>query len=395
MTNWRELNVDHGSAVPLHVQLQRQLRSRIVSGQWKPGTRLPSENRMQQELNISRNTARQALRELENERLIERIPGRGTFVAVELPQERRECLVAIVISHFETELTLLSGAEQVARDNDCLFVFNNHHGNYHEERRILGQLSQQSVSGVLLWSSAPASAAVPPLVDQGISLPPLVLLDRDAPGLASDFVTSDNVDGAGMAVQHLQQLGHRRIVCLSHDASHLAPVAERIQGYQAAMEAAGMAEFAATWELPTGGELSRAETLKLSHGSDSVTMRLLRRWLEDERPQAIFAINDYLAMLALSAARFLRLQVPGDLSIVGFDNIDYGVAFSTPLTTVAQDYEAMGRRAMEMLLERMEGLTAPPRTVRVPVTLQVRATTGKPADPTRSDNGTDRHSRRR
>ena len=352
----------------------------IVSGQWKPGTRLPSENRLQRELNISRNTARQALRELENESLIERIPGRGTFVSVELPRERQECLVAIVISDFETEVSLLGGAEQVARDNDCLFVFNNHHGNYHEERRILGQLIQQDISGVLLWSSAPVANSLPPLLDPGLSQPPLVMLDRNTPGLAADFVTSDNVNGAGIAVRHLQQLGHRRIVCLSHDAAGLAPVAERIQGYRAAMEAAGAAEEAAVWELPTGGELSRSETLRLSHGPDSVTMHILRQWLQDERPQAVFAINDYLALLTLSAAQMLKIQVPGDLSVVGFDNIEYCAAFTPPLTTVAQDYRAIGRRAMELLLERMEGLATPPRTLRVPVALQVRGTTGRPAD---------------
>ncbi len=379
MTSHHELSINHNSAVPLHTQLRRQFRSRIVSGRWAPGTRLPSESRLQRELNVSRNTVRQALREMESEGLIERIPGRGTFVARELPREQERCLVAIVISSFDSQLDVLSGAERVARDNECLFVFYNHQGNYHEERRILARLVEQGVSGVLLWSCAPTGTPLPSLQGQGASLLPVVMLDRNPSGLPADFVTSDNVAGGGMAVRHLQQLGHRRIVCLSHDRDDLVPVDERIQGYRAAMATAGHAESAATWILPTGGELTLPATLRTSNNPESITMRTLGRRLQEERPEAIFAINDHMALLALRAAQGLGLRVPGDLSIVGYDNADYGAAFTPPLTTVEQSYETMGRRAMELLLERIAGLTAPPHTVRVPVTLYERATAGRPA----------------
>lgn len=379
MASLQDLAVDHGSAVPLHLQLQRRLRGLISSGHWAPGTRVPSENRIQRELDISRNTVRQALGELENEKLIERIPGRGTFVARELPREQRRGLVSIIVGDFESQLDLLSGAEQVARDSDFLFVFSNHHGNYQQEQRILNELSRQEVSGALLWSCAPAGEA--PLAEYGgPSLPPLVMLDRNTPGLQSDFVTSDNVAGGGIAVRHLQQLGHRHIICLSHDVDELLPVAERIQGYRDAMEAAGDDAIADTWVLPTGGELSLVETLRLGFDPNSMPMHLLRQWLTDERPDAIFAINDHVALLALRAAQGLGLRVPGDLSVIGFDNVDYGSAFTPPLTTMTQDYWMMGRRAMEMLLERIDGLDSPPRKLRIPVTLFVRGTTGRKAD---------------
>lgn len=380
MASLQDLDVDHDSAVPLHLQLQRRLRGLISSGQWPPGTRLPSENRIQRELNISRNTVRQALGELENESLIDRIPGRGTFVTMELPRQQSRGLVSIVVGDFESQLDMLSGAEKAARDSDFLFIFSNHHGNYQEEQRILSQLTRQEVSGALLWSCAPAGESAPAPEYRSASLPPLVMLDRDTPGLECDFVTSDNVAGAGMAVRHLQQLGHRHIVCVSHDVEDLLPVAERIQGYHEAMEVAGNAAVADTWVLPTGGELSLVETLRLCYDPDNVTMHLLRQWLTDDRPEAIFAINDHVALLVLRAAQSLGWRVPGALSVIGYDNVDYGSAFTPPLTTVAQDYWMMGRRAMEMLLERIDGLNAPPRKLRIPVTLLVRGTTGRKTD---------------
>ena len=380
MATWQDLNVDHGSAVPLHTQLQRQIHNLIHSGHWAPGSRLPSETQLQRNLNISRNTVRQALREIESEGLIERIPGRGSFVAREFPSEKGETLVAFIVGQFESELDMLSAAERMAREKDCLLVFYSHRGDYREEQRLLRQLVEQKVSGVLLWSCRPAGARGSLQEELGLTLPPLVMVDRDTPGLLTDFITSDNVGGARLAVGHLRELGHRRIICLSHSRNDLLPVAERIQGYHGAMAEAGDAAAASTWVLPTGGELPLAEVLRLSQDLDNPTMREFQRRLQEERPEAIFAINDHVACLALRAAQMLGWQVPGDLSIVGYDNVIYGSFFTPPLTTIVQDYGALGRGAMELLVQRMADRSLPARNVRVPVTLNNRATTGSPSD---------------
>jgi len=76
-----EITIAYNSSIPLHTQLLNQLRHLILSGQWAPGRRIPSETELQRQLKISRSTIRQALHKAEAERLIERVPGRGTFVA--------------------------------------------------------------------------------------------------------------------------------------------------------------------------------------------------------------------------------------------------------------------------------------------------------------------------
>ena len=379
MADFSELKVDHDSLVPLHTQLQRQLRSLIDSGRWAPGSRLPSENQLQRNLNISRSTVRQAFSDAQHEGLIKRIPGLGTFVAEFSRTGRQKRLIAFIISDFESEREweLLNGAESAARGNDCHVVFYHTRHNCREEQRVLSQLAQQSISGALLWSCAPPASDG--LAYDEMSLPPLVMMDRDTPSLPTDLVTSDNHGGASLALGHLLALGHRRIVCLTHDVVGLLPVAERIQGYSDTLLAAGE-EPAPPWVLPTAAELSPASALRLSDDPDSEPMRFLIRRLAAERPTALFAVNDLVALLALRAARSLQLQVPGDLSVVGFDDVEFSAFMMPPLTTVAQDFNAIGRRSFELLLERMNGATPPARTVRIPVALRERATTGRLAD---------------
>ncbi|MCY3947369.1 MAG: GntR family transcriptional regulator [Anaerolineaceae bacterium] len=396
MADSDQLQVDHDSLVPLHTQLQRQLRNLIVSGQWKPGTRLPSENQLHRNLNISRSTVRQAFSEARHEGLIERIPGRGTFVAEPAPESRQKRLVAFIISDFESEREweLLKGVEAAASSNECHVVFYNTRGSCREERRVLGQLSAQQFSGALLWSCVDARDEGAGRSLDGASLPPLVLMDRDSPALTGDVVTSDNYGGASLALGHMLALGHRRIVCVTHEMAALTTVAERIQGYQDALQATCDAE-GKVWVMPTRVELSTERALQLGNDPASPPMRYLMERLGEERPTAIFAINDLLALLVLRAAQALQIQVPDELSVVGFDNVEFSALMATPLTTVAQDFQTIGRSSFELLLERMEGISVPPRTLRVPVTLQVRGTTGRPADPPRSDLATNWYPRRR
>ena len=380
MTEADELKVDQNSRVPLHVQLQRQLRSLIASGRWERGRRLPSENQLQRNLGISRNTVRQAFNEMQHEGLIERIPGRGTYVAEPAPGGRQKRLIAFIISDFESEREweLLNGAESAARGNDCDVVFYNTRHNCQEERRVLGQLAGQNISGALLWSCAPPAAS--PDEYEGVSLPPLVMMDRDTPALPTDCVTSDNHGGASLATRHLLALGHRRIVCVSHDVVGLLPVAERIQGYRDTMRAAGE-KAAPAWVLPTEAELSPDSALALGEDIDSAPMRYLMRRMQKERPTALFAVNDLVALVALRAARALQLRVPEDLSLIGFDDVEFSAFIAPPLTTIAQDFHAIGRRSFELLLERMDGAGPPARVERIPVALRERATTVRPADP--------------
>ena len=103
------------------------------------------------------------------------------------------------------------------------------------------------------------------------------------------------------------------------------------------------------------------------------TWELLGR---DDRPTAIIAINDYLAMSVVRAAADLRMSIPGDLSVCGFDDIPFSQFMVPRLTTVRRETELGGRRAFQLLLDRMEGETGQSRVECIDASLQIRESTG-------------------
>src|SRR5215207_1373195 len=107
------IEISHESVIPLHEQLLNQLRQLILSKRWQPGYRIPSETELQEQLKISRSTVRQALRNAEIEGLIERVPGRGTFVAHIQTRTPAKRPIAFVVFDFERagQRNLLNGAE--------------------------------------------------------------------------------------------------------------------------------------------------------------------------------------------------------------------------------------------------------------------------------------------
>lgn len=383
MTEFSDIAISHESTVPLHLQLRRELHRLIESGRYLPGSRLPSELQLQRDLNISRNTIRQALREVEHDGLIERIPGKGTFVALPSPPpEVDQRMIAFVTCDFDSEFErrLLHGAESAARAQGFQVIFYNIRREFAEENRLLDELARNHVGGVVLWSFMRPEHIEPLTERVAEDFPPLVMMDRTVESLDCDYVASDNYGGAQMAVRHLLDLGHERIVFLGHDVTDLLPVAERLQGYEDAMRAAGLTPLA-PWLIPSQKhELSPARTLKVIEDRESAELQFVMNRLREVCPTAIFALNDHIGLLASWAAAAVGLRVPQDLSIVGFDNSDLSRFRETPLTTVAQDIYGIGRRSVELLIERMEGYRGKRRWERIPVELRVRGTTGRRSD---------------
>jgi DNA-binding LacI/PurR family transcriptional regulator len=188
---------------------------------------------------------------------------------------------------------------------------------------------------------------------------PVTLVDSELPGVPGVFI--DDVEGGRLAAEHLLALGHRRIGYIGDREPHpfgFTSSARRRIGAAAAVEEAG-AELVVR-RGPHGRDEARAIATQLLTGEDA--------------PTAIFAPSDLQALGVLEAAEDLRLDVPGDLSVVGFDDIE--VARYAGLTTVAQPLEESGKRGAEMLIGALMG--HPIRTQRLELRLVVRRTTAAP-----------------
>ncbi|MCS5731443.1 LacI family DNA-binding transcriptional regulator [Herbiconiux moechotypicola] len=220
------------------------------------------------------------------------------------------------------------------------------------------RLSDQAVDGVLILFEAR-------LLDQGeIHLPPglpVVVIDSDS-GSGYPVVDADQAEGARLATQHLLDLGHRQVEHVAGPASSFSG-AHRAASWRATLEAAGIAPRAVhhgDWSTESGYRIG----LELGR-RDDVT--------------AIFAANDQMALGVMRALHELGRDIPGEISVVGFDDIEEAHSFWPPLTTVRQNFHEVGRLAMERLLAEIAGTGAHSGTTLVPTELVVRASTAPPA----------------
>ncbi|MBX7214517.1 MAG: LacI family transcriptional regulator [Thermoflexales bacterium] len=232
-------------------------------------------------------------------------------------------------------------------------------------------LRPDRVDGVVVISLSPDDAHAEAFERSGL---PVVLVDAVHPRLPS--VHEDSALGGYLATRHLIELGHRRIAFICDELN--APLSiigsnaniNRLAGYRRALSEAG---------LPLDPALFREgpHSKRLARG-------LARELLTSPNPPtAIFAVSDTHAMGVLDAARDLNLRVPGDLSVVGYDDVE--VAEYIGLTTINQSLEKSGRRGAELLLGLLDtpvdaptGESVQPGSESIEVTLVVRGTTGAP-----------------
>jgi len=192
----------------------------------------------------------------------------------------------------------------------------------------------------------------------------VVLLNRVAKGVDLDRVVSDNRNGGRAAATHLWQLGHRSFGVLRNSERAASPVPERLDGFFGALEGFG---------LPAGS----IRTVEVSYSHDAACAAAADLLTAAPRPTALYCTTDLLAFGALSAARRLGIQVPGQASIVGYNDLSMAGWPVFDLTTVNAAFPDMVREAVQFLIDRLQGEAGrPARESAHPTRLVVRSTTG-------------------
>jgi LacI family transcriptional regulator len=230
------------------------------------------------------------------------------------------------------------------------------------ERRRIEALWSRRIDGLLVVPASDDSLASLRRSAHGAFMPPTVLIDRgdETPGV--DIVAADCFAGGYDATRHLIELGHRDIAVLAHSIG-LKNIGARIDGYKRA--------------LADGGLSARARICVGGHGLDTLRGAVEQELHRADPPTAIFALTNISALAAIKAARGLGLEIPGDVSIVGFDDFDWMFALRPYLTTVAQPIEDFAGSSWRLLMRRVAG-EAPEAGERIelPCTLKVRESTG-------------------
>lgn len=388
------------SLTPAVQNVVESVRRLVRDGTLRPGSPLPTENVLAARLGASRNTVRRAIVALVQAGVVERRPhARPIVLGGRLPErspERREVHVWVchTIGDHGTLAFLRGLSKALSRTPYRVSVREpskrSAEAGFEEERRFLIEaLHSPGTAAVVLTRDAYADNRdmLDGLVDAGI---PMVFVDGGCPaGLQADFVGTANLLAAQRAVESLIDLGHRHIVCLTDD---LVPPAntERTRGFRRALAQAATEIPACVLEAkdlspepiaarPAEGPY--AERLDRRGYFGILASRLVGAVLAmDPRPTALFATCDALAYDVCAYLQGAGVEVPEQMSVVGFDGLArFGAAPSDGLTTCAQDFEGFGIHAASLVLDRLEGGDAPePRRVLLDAPLAVRSSTTHP-----------------
>jgi LacI family transcriptional regulator len=262
---------------------------------------------------------------------------------------------------------VIRGIDQTAQRNGFHILVSSSHDGRPGVEAALRSMRGRVDGLIVMWPEMDAETALRNL-PAGF---PLVLMNAPVGPHAFDVITVANFEGARAMVRHLLELGHRRIAIIK-GAEGNYDAAERLRGYRAALEEAGVASDPA---LELAGDFSERAGFR-------ATTQLLAA---TPRPTAIFAANDSMAIGALSALREAGLRVPDDVAVAGFDDIPLARYLDPPLSSVHVDIAALGERAARRLLEAVRDKAAHDRrSETVPTTLVLRRSSGAGGGPAAS-----------
>ncbi|WP_116953011.1 LacI family DNA-binding transcriptional regulator [Jiangella endophytica] len=257
--------------------------------------------------------------------------------------------------------TIAEGVERRAAEAGLTVFIANTHADRVREDAYLRKFEQHRVRGLLVASFEPIEQRLARVRSRGT---PSVLFGRATPGSEQPSVAVDDLLGGRLAARHLLGLGRRRLA-FAGGPLRVKQVADRLQGAGEEVRAVG----AATLEVLTAAERTVAT-------GRTVAAQLLRR-PADRRPDAVFAVNDLLALGLLQGLVTAGVRVPDDIAVIGYDDIEFAAASLIPLSSVRAPQEDFGAAAVELLLGLLNGTTKDTHPS-FPPELVVRASTAGP-----------------
>ncbi|MCS5717207.1 LacI family transcriptional regulator [Herbiconiux sp. CPCC 205763] len=301
---------------------------------------------------ISTETSRRVLE------VVERLGYESSLIASSM-RSRRTGVIGVLVADFEPfSAEILKGVASALHESrlDLLaYSASRQHEGAGWEQRSLSRLSGTLIDGAII--------VTPTVVGVNTEVP-IVAVDPHTGRADLPTVESDNFGGALQATDYLIELGHTRIAFVAGRPDLRSSVL-RDAGYRRALEMA---------RIPFDPALVRVGLYE-HETARSTAASLLS---SPNRPTAVFAANDLSAIAIIQTAAELGLEVPGDLSVIGFDDVPEAARLTPPLTTIRQSMQTMGAAAAGLLVELMNGETPDSTHIRLPTRLIRRATTAPP-----------------
>ncbi|SDN90894.1 GntR family transcriptional regulator [Alkalicoccus daliensis] len=358
---------DNVKQSPRYEQIYSELKEKIERGGIGIGEKLPAEKELIAYYNVSRITTKKALDMLVNDKLIERIPGKGSFVresstkdTKQIDLSKNQTLIGYVVPDLDEShgLQLFLAIENKARLNGIDLILKRTHGDINLEKEAIDSLLKQNVAGLIIL---PVSGEYynEDIVKLNIQKFPHVLVDRYLKGFSTTMIFTNNKDITKEAVNYLFDMNHRQIAIFSPPYKDTSAIEDRVEGFIQAYAERGilvntdlwLAEFKSTFPIPKyeKKELEKDIELIKSH---------LSKYPEIT---AVFAMEYNIAVLAKEAAIEMGYRIPEDLSIICFDNPN-NIIGRPEFTHIKQHIDKMAEKAISGIIARIKGEEFPIKT---------------------------------
>lgn len=363
----QEIKLRKLDARPLFIQLKEGLRKQIQKKVPSAGTQIPSVDEIAKIQDISTWTVERALEELIEEKVLYRRPKSGTFIAPiekELPELTKN--IGFLLNErfsFRDEpfyFKMLIAAQRESVKHQYNLVFSTVDEKSQKETILPEFLVKKKVDGVII-AGRMEDKFILKLKGEKI---PLVLIDYRMDEGESDCILIDNLRGAQEAVEHLVSLGHKKIGFIGGETGHPS-IQERFMGYKMVMQNAHL-------NSQKFVEKS-APFLTVEAGYEAMR----KMFKNGGFPTAVFCANDSVAIGVMEAIKERNLSVPKDISVIGFDDLQWGSYAKPPLSTVKVFKEKMGKLALRELLRLIRGKKKEPMETRVKTELIIRRSCGQ------------------
>jgi GntR family transcriptional regulator of arabinose operon len=371
--------------VPLYQKIQEYIRDQIDSEGLKAGDRIPTEKELMEQFHVSKITVVNALSGLANEKIISRVPGRGSFVSGREPESQLSAggqfpqrtgtnlqvriiglVMPSIVDYFA--IRLIEGVQKALGEQGYSSMILLSEGKLDKEKEAIMLLKEIGAEGLLIFPMDEEQYNEE-ILNMKFAGFPFVLIDRYLPGVETNYIAADGRAGASLAVDYLWELGHREIAICSDSPLQTVTVQERIEGYVNALKNKGALINPA--HIITG---FRVESLK-----DAQTHPLYR-YIRNRMATAYITLNGRLGVQIYQMARQAGLAIPDDLSVVSFDDPTSIVEEFSIFTHIKQFESDMGYRAAAKLIEIIrsgEGRSAKYDKTLIDPELVVRQTTGR------------------
>ncbi len=253
---------------------------------------------------------------------------------------------------------VVRGVEDYAYQNNFAVMIGNFGQDEKKEKLYLDIFQSENIDGLIVAPIHGKDKGIENLVKKDI---PVVCIDRGLTDIEVDIVKVDNELGAFNAIDHLLSIGHRRIAFISGNFK-IPTYIERMAGYKKAL---------AKYNVPFDESLIFARNNDYKSGFE-IANKILEL---EEKPTAIFSGNNLLTLGALEAIHAHNIRIPEQISIIGFDDMPWSISLNPPLTAVRQPGFDMGRKAAELLYERIVSPSKKKESVILDTELMLRKST--------------------